>query len=65
MDINKVLRLSLENERLADTFKQRLTKTTTFSYKHAFNQLDLNQDGYVTANEVSNIFFYDFNVVIR
>jgi len=53
--LNKVLRLCLENEGLGQSLKERLNKTTTFNAREVFEQLDLDQDGYITPKEMKEV----------
>ena len=50
--IHQVLSLKLENEGLLESLKKKLNKGTTFDLRIAFDQLDIQQEGFVTFKTV-------------
>ena len=47
-----MLRLHLENESSTEALRQKLNKKGSFNVHDAFNLLDINEDGHITADEV-------------
>ena len=52
--ITKVLKLHLDNEIETEASRQKLNRRVLFNIHEAFNFIDVNQDGYLTPDEVNN-----------
>ncbi len=52
-----MLKLFLENEGSSESLRQRLKSKGEMSGHEAFKYLDLKGDGFITAEEVTNIYF--------
>jgi hypothetical protein len=44
----------IQNEKAADSIRQRISKKDNFDIREAFTQLDMNQDQTITLSEVRN-----------
>ena len=53
--ITKLFKLHLENETETESSRQRLNKRISFNVHDAFNYIDVNQDGYLTPEEVTEL----------
>lgn len=51
----RVLKLSLDSERVAESLRQRLSRVPTFNLYEAFQAVDSGKDGYITLNEFRDI----------
>jgi Ca2+-binding EF-hand superfamily protein len=50
-----LLRLHLRAESMAESLRQRLSSTHQFSLHRAFNDLDIDRNGYITLNEFESM----------
>jgi Ca2+-binding EF-hand superfamily protein len=50
-----LLRLHLRAESMAESLRQRLSSTHEFSLHRAFNDLDIDRNGYITLNEFESM----------
>lgn len=53
--LQDLLRLQLRAESTAESLRQRLSRTYDFSINKAFNDMDLDKNGYITLNEFESM----------
>jgi len=54
--VTKILQLHIENESFTESLRKSLEKNGDFSLHDAFSVMDLNNDGYITKNEMQTAF---------
>jgi len=59
--MNKVLSLCLENEGIFENLRRKLHNTTTFEIKDAFDQVDINAEGFFSGKTVCYIVKVNLN----
>jgi len=52
--MNKVLSLCLENEGIFENLRRKLHNTTTFEIKDAFDQVDINAEGFFSGKTLES-----------